>query len=1151
MLWLQASRAFRCLPSSSVADAKSTPRWEDESCPSAWRSFTAGRPPNDSASPQRSSDTPSADGAGISYPCASCPPMQHGTLLQALAGPRGTHASPGATDPSPRTAPPALLLADIATRRPGEAYTEDVSFPPAQPPGHDWPCPPLGEPPCLPPLRQSCQSNAMAYTAFPPEDESFPPARRACHHLCTHNGQPCPLHRTPGPFPGRLRPAEPGHAGAASGPGPIALAGSRCGGPALRGRDSPPRELDEISWGSSRSDRVRVAPSLVTLQPEVAYEFVTFDVVRGPVLHSLPHGNGPEEAVLHAVRHAPFPNPSWIRPSVHVPGFPCFQVLLFRSHVPLTVILDQRPLEGDVLVVETTAEVLTGEQFARYAPIAERSPIVAQVIRASQLVMYHNHRPWALAYAVPLTTGDVVCFACRSGTFLQVGPSSLQWAPPSGASVRTSTPLIVARIGIAGYGSGLGTAPGPHLLLALARALRALLQSVPSLDQFCLAASPLQDAACGTYREIRFIATTQVMSEEPTVWLDRRLLGGSIHHLQVPSCLHADDLDLFDSSLAIDLSPLRDVATIHTGSTLQQAPLGHQGSAMVPVADLFCLEGMQVLAAWNRAPPLQLAAAFGPDQAVAASLREWIGACSAAFHLHMEGSRVQVLTPDCSLTTTVSLSPPTLSHLAEHVGEWLHAHYGSGVLFDCQLAAGDVCLFAFFPNQVSSIFAGAVQFVQGHPLFRLMSRGALHYTPAERLRFLTFQTDAANALAIPSDTSASESPGSSGGRGDAARAVGDDDSGTPRHNEGAEEASASSGDRAAGAGLSLLQVSVKALRRQLTHPTQATLSTACIDSGRLPGGVPHHVHLPLEDVSFPPLSSAWPFSPDLVSAVELRQQMPRPVQSAAPTACNDSRRMPGEALSHAQRPVEDESFPPQRPLEDESFPPLPSACHCPHPGDASPPLSASTNRPSACRCSSTAAGCALSLANALAPSSPVRDLASLLHSVSLWGNECWRPIHQLAIPHWICRLLPAGRLFAHGVPTALHVYTDGSADKGGAGWGAVLVVECGGPEHCQAVAFAGCNIPVSDCSASFSAQTNNAAEAWALLVTQLAALAMPVSVPLTFWVDSCVTIGSATGQTDPANIRGDPALCLSTSPAATASAHTVEVGAWSLQGWFQ
>ena len=540
------------------------------------------------------------------------------------------------------------------------------------------------------------------------------------------------------------------------------------------------------------------------MQPEVPFEYVSFDIVRGPVIHFLPHGSGPEEAVLHAVRHAPFPNPTWLRPRAYVPGFPHFQLLLLRSPVPVTVILDQRPLEGDVLVVEASSASFTGEQFASYAPIAERSPIVAQVVRASQLVMYHNHRPWALAYAIPLMTGDLICFACRSGSFLQAGRHGLRWTPSPSASVGASTPLIVARVGLAGRGSGIGTAPGPHLLLALSRALRELLQKIPHLNNLYLAASPLQDVACSTYREVRFIATSQAVSEEPTAWLDRRLLGGGLHHLQVPSCLHAKDLNLFDSTLLLDLAPFRDVATIHTGSVLQQAPIGHQGSSMVPVADLFHLEGLQVLAAWSYSPPLSLAATFGPDLEIEASLRAWVAACGSALHLDAEGSRVRVLAPGSSLTTVISLSPPTLRCLAGHVGEWLHTHYGPGVLFDCQLAAGDVCLFAFFPGQVSNRFAGAVQFVRGHPFFRLISRGTLHHTPADRLRFLTFQADAANALEVPADASASASSSSQGATEDAQAEA----EGETSDSRGVDDPSGTAADAAANVGPSLLQISV-------------------------------------------------------------------------------------------------------------------------------------------------------------------------------------------------------------------------------------------------------------------------------------------------------------------------------------------------------
>ena len=105
---------------------------------------------------------------------------------------------------------------------------------------------------------------------------------------------------------------------------------------------------------------------------------------------------------------------------------------------------------------------------------------------------------------------------------------------------------------------------------------------------------------------------------------------------------------------------------------------------------------MHALAAWSYAPPLRLAATFGPDSEVAASLREWVAGYHAAYRLNAEGSRVRVLAPGSSLTTAVSLSPPTLPRLAEHVGGWLHTLYGPGVLFDCQ--------FPHIPNRRSQHF---------------------------------------------------------------------------------------------------------------------------------------------------------------------------------------------------------------------------------------------------------------------------------------------------------------------------------------------------------------------------------------------------------------------------------------------------------------
>ena len=114
------------------------------------------------------------------------------------------------------------------------------------------------------------------------------------------------------------------------------------------------------------------------------------------------------------------------------------------------------------------------------------------------------------------------------------------------------------------------------------------------------------------------------------------------------------------------------------------------------------------------------------------------------------------------------------------------------------------------------------------------------------------------------------------------------------------------------------------------------------------------------------------------------------------------------------------------------------------------------------------------LSEVLVEPTPVRDLASLLHSITLWGHECWQPIRQLRIPGWISQLLPSTN-FPPGVntPTAYHVYTDGSADRGKAGWGAVLVAEYQDPSCRCAVAFMGHQIPRSGGFGSFSAQTNN------------------------------------------------------------------------------
>ena len=98
------------------------------------------------------------------------------------------------------------------------------------------------------------------------------------------------------------------------------------------------------SDGLSSPGRARLSPALAALQPEVPFEFVTFDVIRGPIVYHLPHGQGAEEAILYALQHAPFPNPTWTHTRAHVPGFPQLQILLMRDRALCTVILDARPL---------------------------------------------------------------------------------------------------------------------------------------------------------------------------------------------------------------------------------------------------------------------------------------------------------------------------------------------------------------------------------------------------------------------------------------------------------------------------------------------------------------------------------------------------------------------------------------------------------------------------------------------------------------------------------------------------------------------------------------------------------------------------------------------------------------------------------------
>ena len=179
----------------------------------------------------------------------------------------------------------------------------------------------------------------------------------------------------------------------------------------------------------------------------------------------------------------------------------------------------------------------------------------------------------------------------------------------------------------------------------------------------------------------------------------------------------------------------------------------------------------------------------------------------------------------------------------------------------------------------------------------------------------------------------------------------------------------------------------------------------------------------------------------------------------------------------------------------------------------------------------------LAISDRLPGSSEIRSLSALLHAVTVWGGGPWSPFADLRVPRQTGNCSHLAVLFSAAVlplpsmssRTALQTASllDG---------GAVLVAEYSGPDKRGIVAYAGCR--VTDCPApsSFSARTNNAAEAWAVLVAQLAALALPTCLPLTFWIDSRVTLDGATGQAAPASIQGDLAL----SNAVRASAQALQ-----------
>ena len=148
------------------------------------------------------------------------------------------------------------------------------------------------------------------------------------------------------------RPGGTADTGASSSTGQATSPCTEHAGTVLPGIEGSQHGSGTDSVSSTPIHGANVGPALAHLQPEVPFEYVSFDIIRGAIVHFLPHGSGPEDAVRHALQHAPFFDPTWTPTRVHVPGFPQFQLLLLRRHAPVTVLLDTRPLEGEVSVHE-------------------------------------------------------------------------------------------------------------------------------------------------------------------------------------------------------------------------------------------------------------------------------------------------------------------------------------------------------------------------------------------------------------------------------------------------------------------------------------------------------------------------------------------------------------------------------------------------------------------------------------------------------------------------------------------------------------------------------------------------------------------------------------------------------------------------------
>ena len=337
---------------------------------------------------------------------------------------------------------------------------EDESFPPAATPTGQVEVGPI-------------TAVDMLHSTHAPPQESCPGLRRGPDHGHTLGSPEAPDILAPALSGGRL------------GSGASDTGGQLCGLALLNDAGNGP----PLSGASTPSSDVLPATATVTLQPEIPFDCVSFDVLRGPVEYQLPREQSPAGAIAHMLQHAPFMEAAWVHARAHVPGFPYFQILLMRRQAPVTLIVDARSFEGEVFVLEVPPGPFSGHDIAGHIATTGRWAEAVGLWRSSQLVLHYIHRPWQPSFIMQLFSGDLISLSARAGTPLRSVGQTLHWRPDFSARSAHIPALLVVRVGIAGHSPGVGVAPSPNLLLALARALRALLQEVPHLDRHFLAAS--------------------------------------------------------------------------------------------------------------------------------------------------------------------------------------------------------------------------------------------------------------------------------------------------------------------------------------------------------------------------------------------------------------------------------------------------------------------------------------------------------------------------------------------------------------------------------------------------------------------------------------------------------------------------------------